>query len=226
MPPPQNLTGHTKHHIAPFEVVVHNKPQDCWVSLLGKVLNVTSLIEEFKEYGNVRPILEQAGKDLSHWFNEYTNDIAHYVHPLTGALIPYTPHGSIPHVHQTVPTTKWKPIKCPWWNDPELEVGKLSKRVRPIKIANMLTGQQCMINVCCEDPVIRIAERYSIFNSDPLSYTWRFSESDDFLDMNKSLEENGVFDERDAFTDLGLPQNLHIPSIFIYYNDDFKWEDQ
>lgn len=44
--------------------------------------------------------------------------------------------------------------------------------------------------------------------------------------MDKNLEENGVEDERDAFTDVGLPQSLHTPALLIYYNDDLKWEDQ
>ncbi|KAK4876040.1 hypothetical protein RN001_012462 [Aquatica leii] len=224
MPLPQNLTGDAKHYIAPFEVVVHNQPDDCWVSLLGKVLNVTPLIEEFKDSKCVQPLIQQAGKDISNWFNPKTGDICHYVHPITGASVPYCPHGPIPHVNPTVPSTEWRPIKCPWWQDPQYEVGLLSKRVRPIRIRNMLTFQEITVNVCREDSITRIAERYSIYNSDPLSYTWRYSNYN--LDMEKNLDENGVMDERDAFTDLGLPQNIYIPPLMIYYNDDLKWEDQ
>lgn len=63
-------------------------------------------------------------------------------------------------------------------------------------------------------------ERYSIFNNDPGSYTWRWNGQD--VDMDKTMEENGIPDERDALGDLGLPPHLYIPGIFLYYNDDFK----
>lgn len=44
--------------------------------------------------------------------------------------------------------------------------------------------------------------------------------------MNKTLEENGISDERDEYGRLGLPPNLYVPAIFLYYNDDFKYEDE
>lgn len=43
--------------------------------------------------------------------------------------------------------------------------------------------------------------------------------------MQKTLEENGIPDERDLFIELGLPQNYYIPSICLYYNDDLKYFD-
>lgn len=52
-----------------------------------------------------------------------------------------------------------------------------------------------------------------------------FRYNDKELDMGKTMEENGILDERDRFGDLGLPQNFYVPCVFIYYNDDFKWED-
>lgn len=43
--------------------------------------------------------------------------------------------------------------------------------------------------------------------------------------MKKTLDENGIPDERDLFTELGLPRNYYIPSVFLYYNDDLKYCD-
>lgn len=43
--------------------------------------------------------------------------------------------------------------------------------------------------------------------------------------MQKTLEENGIPDERDLFVKLGLPQNYYIPSVFLYYTDDLKYFD-
>ncbi|XP_031338769.1 cytochrome b5 domain-containing protein 1 [Photinus pyralis] len=212
----------TKNHIAPFEVVIHNTKHDCWVSLLGKVLDITNLIKEFENEKCVRPLLAEAGKDISQWFDEDTGDIRTYVHPITGAKVPYCPHGPLPHVPPQVPATSWRPILLPWWKDPQYEVGPLTKRVRPLKILNMLTCQEAYINVCCEDTILRITERYSIFNRDGLSYTWLYGDKQ--LHMDKNLEENGVVDERDSFTALGLPHNTHVPLLYIYYNDDFKYE--
>ncbi|ENN70310.1 hypothetical protein D910_10071 [Dendroctonus ponderosae] len=153
---------------APFEVVVHNTPQDCWVSFLGKVLDVSPLIEKYNGQKCIKPLLAMAGKDISHWFDEKTQDIQHHIHPETGVRVPYCPHGAIPDVQVEVPAACWKPLdRPPWWQD----------------------------------------EQYLDKN----------------IDMSKTLEENGIADERDKFTELGLPQNFYIPSIFLYYNDDLKW---
>jgi hypothetical protein len=37
-------TLHTKVY-TPYEVAMHNSPADCWVSLLGKVLDITRLVK-------------------------------------------------------------------------------------------------------------------------------------------------------------------------------------
>lgn len=105
-------------YIAPFEVVIHNKLHDCWVSFLGKVYNITSLLKEFEGQDCIRPLLAFAGKDISNWFDAKTGDIQHYIHPITGARVPYCPHGRIPHVEIQVPSTKWRPLdRKPWWFD-------------------------------------------------------------------------------------------------------------
>lgn len=101
-------------------------------------------------------------------------------------------------------------------------IGYLTKRVRPIRIQNMLTGDICAINVCMEDKLDRILERYLIFNSDADSYTWCYDSR--VLDMDKTLEENDIPDQRDKYTHVGLPENTYIPMILLYYNDDLKWE--
>ncbi|KAI4460949.1 hypothetical protein MML48_5g00021099 [Holotrichia oblita] len=213
-------------YIAPFEVVIHNKPDDCWVSFLGKVFNVTPLIDEYKNQDCIRPLLAFAGKDISHWFDAKTGDIQHHVHPITGARVPYCPHGRIPHVEIQVPSTKWRPLsQKPWWfDDKRYMVGLLTKRVRPVRIVNTLICKEVHLDVCCEDTITRIMERYSIFNSDSNSYTWRCNDKN--LKMDKTLEENDILDERDEFTRLGLPPNLYVPAIFLYYNDDFIYEEE
>nr|XP_023012692.1 cytochrome b5 domain-containing protein 1 [Leptinotarsa decemlineata] len=213
-------------YFAPFEVVIHNTPDDCWVSILGRVLNVTPLIKEHQGEKCIRPILSMAGKDISCWFDEKTGDIQHYINPENGCRVPYCPHGPIPDVPLQVPATNWRPLgRLPWWNDPKYQIGLLTKRVRPLRIINMTNpfDKEVLLNVCCEDTFLRIQERYSFFNSNAESYTWRGIDKNIF--MNKTLDENGFPDERDLFTKLGLPQTYYIPTVFLYYNDDLKYPD-
>lgn len=83
------------------EVSAHNIQSDCWVSYLGNVYDLTPLCNEFA--GNInplasfdqmihhqtlsvlytyigdvllKPIVVNAGKDISHWFNKETRDVS------------------------------------------------------------------------------------------------------------------------------------------------------
>lgn len=106
------------NYIAPFEVVVHNSPDDCWVSFLGKVFDVTPIIKQYENDNCIKPLLAHAGKDISNWFDERDGEIMHYIHPVTGARVPYCPHGRIPDVKTQVPSADWRPIDgLPWWKD-------------------------------------------------------------------------------------------------------------
>ena len=100
----------------PFEVILHNKPDDCWISFLGKVFDVTPLIKQYKREDCVKPLIAFAGKDVSNWFDERTGDIQYRVHPITGVEVPYLPHGPLPETECEVPSTKWRPYENPpWW---------------------------------------------------------------------------------------------------------------
>lgn len=208
-------------YIAPFEVVVHNKENDCWVSVLGKVFDITPLIKQYEGQACVKPLIALAGKDLSQWFDAKTGAIRHRIHPVTGVLTPYCPNGAFPDVQCQVPDAEWREINGPpWWDRSQYQIGILTKRVRPLRIINMLTFHEVQINVCCEDTFNRIQERYSIFNKDPDSYTWRYF--DKVIDLDKTMEENGIPDDRDSFTEFGMAQNYYVPVVFLYYKDDLK----
>jgi len=49
------------------EVAKHNKPEDCWIIVKGKVYNVTEFLEEHP--GQAAPIIHWAGKDASEGFD-------------------------------------------------------------------------------------------------------------------------------------------------------------
>ena len=69
---------------------------------------------------------------------------------------------------------------------------------------NTLTLHRHRLNVCEEETLADIAARYARFNSAAgVGYRWRFDEKD--LDMNKSLTNNGIADERPTYKKLGWP---------------------
>ncbi len=64
---------------------MHNAPEDVWVSWLGWVHDLTSLVARYSKGISktdsaiddplLIPILKNAGKDISHWFDEETGDV-------------------------------------------------------------------------------------------------------------------------------------------------------
>ncbi|KAJ0180789.1 hypothetical protein K1T71_004193 [Dendrolimus kikuchii] len=236
----------------PAEVAIHNTPSDCWVILNGKVLNMTSWLEQqFRlckctktcscaiknwycadncvEYCNcfkrgflycdakrlAMTIVAYAGKDISHWFKG--EEWVQHVHPTVGSRIPYQVHGSGPD-RAVVPSTRWRPIEKPWWLDNTIVVGKATAKTRPIKITNTVTSESVTLEVCSEETIYQIMMRYMPHNGHLHSYTWRYLGKP--LCYNKNLADNGIPDERDRFSDVALPENIHVPAILIYYNDD------
>ncbi|XP_076179912.1 cytochrome b5 domain-containing protein 1 [Ptiloglossa arizonensis] len=208
-----------KEFFLPSEVAVHNTHVDCWVSYNGGVYDLTDLCKIWAGKREIQPVLAHAGKDISHWFDHETNDIKHHVHPITGVLVPYCPHGPIPDVNpHVVPATVWQPLdKCPWWLDRKYRKGYLTKNARPCRILNVLTGTQIVITVCEEDSIKRIQERALIYNANGMSYTWKFEGKD--LNLNLTLTENGILDERDRFAACRLSEDYYVPCLMCYYND-------
>jgi len=90
-------------------------------------------------------------------------------------------------------------------------IGHLTRQTRKIRITNVLSNQSdvlevsfhytlnfkqisqiycCIIQVCCEESLADIRERYLKYNSNAKSYTWKSSGR--VLNMEKTLEENGT----------------------------------
>jgi hypothetical protein len=94
-----------------------------------------------------------------------------------------------------------------------------------IRIVNMLTKQEDVINTCKEETITDIRERYIQFNSHAESYTWKVLIDDEFvtLDMRGTLEQNRIPDESDKFESLGMDEDAYIPTLHIYYNDDLSY---
>lgn len=76
-----------RRYYTPAEVSEHNAPQDCWVSILGEVFDITQLVKvtaclinstfplseasvsliQAQQGSAAAPLIAAAGTDISHW---------------------------------------------------------------------------------------------------------------------------------------------------------------
>ncbi|TPX57779.1 hypothetical protein PhCBS80983_g03564 [Powellomyces hirtus] len=133
-------------YFTPAEVELHNAPEDCWLSWLGYVYDLRPLIEERKGDPLLGPIVKNAGKDISHWFDKKTGDVA------------------------------------------------------------------------SEEKLAAIQERYLAFNSHAKGYMWK--RQGQLLDMSRTLEENGLPEERAQFESVGIDEDEWLPAVHLYFSDD------
>ena len=91
-------------------------------------------------------------------------------------------------------------------------------KTRKLRIFNMLTKNDDILEVCSEEIMNEILDRYIETNEHAASYTWKRLGRP--LDMDKTLEENDIPDETEEFVDLNIDENAYIPCVHLYYNDD------
>ena len=73
---------------------------------------------------------------------------------------PPVPH---PTPRQTEPDAKWATdIETPWWKDPQYVLGFLTAKTRKIKLLNMLSRQEMILEVCSEETLAEIQRRYLV----------------------------------------------------------------
>lgn len=223
-----------------MQVAAHSSPDDCWVSFHGSVYDLTKLISE-NEGPLVQPLVKVAGSDISHWFDlallpapegEKAGkdiNIKTHIDPVTNLRRPYVPMGRFLHVAPAEPVGDWDTSSStPWWKDEKYVIGKLSDTMRKIRLKNVLTGQEHLMEVPSEETIAEIRERYLEYNWHAESYTWKVLRKDGEggelsfveLDLDKTLAENGVVDETDEFEELAIPSDFFIPVIHLYYTDD------
>eukprot|EP00933_Yihiella_yeosuensis_P006157 TRINITY_DN110826_c0_g1_i1.p1 TRINITY_DN110826_c0_g1~~TRINITY_DN110826_c0_g1_i1.p1 ORF type:complete len:239 (+),score=55.78 TRINITY_DN110826_c0_g1_i1:186-902(+) len=200
------------------DIAAHSSDHDCWVSYYGKVYDLTPLLAEYA--GPLAlPIIEAAGTDISHWFDEVTGEPKTHVDPVSGLEEIYCPWGRYIHVPPQAPESSWSTnFGTPWWADTKYYIGLASKRTRKVTIVNLLTKQKNTLEVPVEETVDEIKERYLVANAHAGSYTWKRLGKP--LNMDKTLEENGMKDETEEFMRLSIDPDDHIPVIHLYFNDD------
>jgi len=213
MPPRFNL----RRFYTPKDVAAHNTANDCWVSFYYEVYDLTKLIQ--KNYNAlVEPIIKAAGTDISHWFNPKTKEPITMMGP-SCTIEYYTPLGRYLHLPPLEPDSTWiNNFKTPWWRNKKYSIGKLTKKVRKIRIINMISKQDDIIEVCSEETINEILDRYLVINSHAASYTWKRLGKP--LDMERTLTDNNIPDESEEFAELNIDEDEYIPAIHLYYNDD------
>lgn len=94
-----------------------------------------------------------------------------------------------------------------------------------IKLTNMLTRTEDIIKICQEETIADIKNRYMEYNLNSNSYTWKALINGEFvlLQLDATLEQNGIPDETEKFLKLGIDEELGMPNIHIYYNDDLNY---
>lgn len=209
------------------EVRDHAFADDAYVSLNGKVLDLTPLIQKYLQRPKyaflVQPLIEAAGTDISHWWDSDSDDMRTCVDENTGMRSYNQPHGRFAHVPTNYPDSNIDiEYDIPWWKDPAYEVGVLTRKTRKIRIVNALNSHEITLEVCAEETLQEIIDgRFLQINAHANSYTWkRLDPKPRVLDMSKTLEENGIQDETEAFESLGLNAEYYIPAIHLYFDDD------
>lgn len=167
-----------------------------------------------------KPIINAAGTDITHWLDEETGEPKMATHPEYGVEWYDCPMGRYLHIPPIMPDSDWDPssFKTPWWRDRTLCIGNLSEKTRKIRIFNQLTKADDVIEVCSEETMNEILDRYLELNEHASSYTWKRLGRP--LDMDKTMEENDIPDESEDFVDLNLDEDSYIPCVHLYYNDD------
>lgn len=205
----------------PKDVGPHNSTGDLWVVIFGEVFDLTPLIQINIKSPLCQPLIDFGGKDVSHFFNISTKEPKTKIDTNTGKRIFYCPNGRYLHIPNPNPDSDEEPTAdIPWWRNRSYVIGKLTQKVRKLRVVNMLTHQEDIIEVPCEETIEEILERYLLVNEHAASYTWK-SVTNKPLDMEGTLDENEIFDETEKFEELGIPEDeWYIPPILIYFDDD------
>lgn len=210
-----------RRYYIPEEVDDHNKAFDCWVSFFYEVFDISELIQS--NIGNsylgnplAQPLIKAAGSDISHWFDRETGDPRTFIDPKTNLEAVYCPWGAYLDIPSPMPGGSISSL--PWWKrKKDFCIGKLTKKARKIRIINMLTRDEDCITVASEETLQEIQERMEKINSNSGNYTWKRINRP--LDMELTLDENGILDESEEFLKYNIDDEFYIPAIHIYFND-------
>lgn len=197
----------------------HCTTDSAWVCIYNTVFDVTKPISEnFKQRG-AENLMRQAGKDVSHLFNKSTGTPVFKHHFLKQSGNDETGNALL-HFDDTFLSADPRNSCTPWYKDESLKVGLLSENEVTVRIVNMLTYDENLLVVPAEETLNEICERYLKFNYHARSYTWKDIEHRK-LDMEKTLEGNGIQEDIQLMNYLNIPEAQRpVSTIFLHFNDD------
>lgn len=210
---PESVNNLVTRYYTPAEVALHNTPDDIWVSYNGTVYNLTPLMKQ----KDMLPILKNAGRDISHWFNGM--EFKQKIDKLTGQRIAFCPDGLPPSLPCTVNVPNNFSFELEeWWKSNGYQVGILTKKVRKVRIVNTLTQEESIIQFCGEESISEIQKRYQNINAHADGYTWKYLGN--VLNMSGTMEENNIEDDQEEMISLGMNPNDWLPAIMLYFSDN------
>ncbi|GKT35185.1 Cytochrome b5-like Heme/Steroid binding domain containing protein [Aduncisulcus paluster] len=201
------------------DVAAHDKPYDCWVSKQGLVLDLSDLIKENFDQMGVKNLIENAGKDISHWFAD-DGDLKYLEDPGTGIPVPYWPRDEpLLHAPPLNPSSATPaPPELPWWKDKSYIIGRLSKKTIRIRILNTLTKDSTELLVPTEETLREVLQRYKYYNRNIHQYVCKYE--GDILQLEKTLIENGIPYLEDDFERLDYAEDdIFVPGIMLLFDD-------
>jgi len=163
---------------------------------------------------------------IAKYHADMTLQLRTHIDPVTCLEVYYCPHGRFVHVPPPEPTNDFNTrFVEPWWRDPRYCIGYLSSQPRKIRVINTLTKVEHTIEVCGEESIDDIQAKYLAYNKHAESYVWKRlgkigEPSMVMLDMEATLEANGLPDESSEYGRLGIDEDFYIPSLMIYFKDD------
>jgi len=83
---------------------------------------------------------------------------------------------------------------------------------------DLLVVVGCRVQACSEETVGQILRRYAAYNAHAPSYTWKYDGRR--LDMDKTLEQNGIGDDDERFYALRIDDREFLCCLHVYFNDD------
>jgi cytochrome b involved in lipid metabolism len=84
--------GRRRRYYTPEEINAHNSADDAWFSLFHNVFDLTELIATHRS-SLTQPLISNAGRDISHWFDGKTMMVKSYYSEDKGVMLPYVPMG-------------------------------------------------------------------------------------------------------------------------------------
>ena len=108
-----------KRYYTPYDVSLHMQANDCWVSIFNEVIDITSILQDNIKSNRVskcqqisidplcEPLILNAGKDISYWFDKETGDPRKHYDTAQGKQVYYWPQGEFLGISEKGPLIRF-----------------------------------------------------------------------------------------------------------------------